>query len=54
MGLGELRCENNEEWCCKHDFLSRGEKIELKDNLCLFYKDYGHARDENDILDDDV
>ena len=54
VGLGELCCQNNQEWCYEHDFLAIGGKLELKDDLCLFYKDQGHAKDENDVPHDDV
>lgn len=54
VGLSELCCQNDQEWCYEHDFVANGGKLDLKDDLCLFCKDQGFMKHENDIPNDDI
>ena len=54
VGLSELYCQNDQEWYYEHDFVSYGGKIDINEELYLFYKDQGYMVDENDIPEDDI
>ena len=54
VALTELYCSNEEEWFFEHDFVADGGKVKFSDELYLFYKDQGYAKDENDVPEDDV
>ena len=39
--LGELHCGDNFEWSFEQNAVSDGSKIEIKEDICNYYKDQG-------------
>ena len=54
IGLSESHCQNDQEGHFEHKFIADGGKMCVNKELCLFCKDQGCMKDEDDVPEDDA